>query len=67
MKTLELQEMEEMNGGSINCALAAAGAVGFGIAVAGATGGFGAVAYAGWMLSAFSVGGALGSCAYELS
>ena len=67
MKNLELTQMESLSGGSYACAHAVIGAVGFGIAFAGATGGFGAVAMAGWMASAFATGGSLGACAYELN
>jgi len=67
MKTLELNQMEIIEGGewSWACTGAAIGLVSVGIAVSTVTAGTGALAAGGMILSAFSTGGSLASCAYN--
>ena len=67
MKKLELNQMENLEGGSpaTTCGLAVIGSIGFGIAIATMTFPVGTLAMAGWMASGFAVGGSWGSCAYE--
>lgn len=66
MKTLELNQMENVKGGiDWSCIGGAIGLVALGIAITTTTAGVGSLAWGGMMLSAFGTGGSLGHCAYN--
>jgi len=70
MKTLELEQMEVLEGGIMppwSCIGGTIGLVALGIGITASTGGIGSLAWGSMMVSAFGVGGSLGHCAKELN
>ena len=64
MKTLNLEQMEDIEGGSWSCVSGALGLIALGLAMTTTTAGVGSIAWGGMMVAAFSTGGSLGHCAY---